>query len=69
MTTTQPTQSRMAFAVEQCSSRPRRRVELAGCLTVVMVLSVALNWSLVVSGNPRFSLMSPGIDIAEQVWF
>jgi len=54
---------------ELVSSRSRRPLELLSCLGIVGVVSLALNWPLVVSGHLTTALMTSGGDIAEQVWF
>ena len=54
---------------EQTIATRRFSRGLAGCLAMVLALSVALNWPMVASGHPNVALMTSGGDIAEQVWF
>jgi hypothetical protein len=44
------------------------RYELLSCLGIVALLSIALNSSLIASGHLASALMTPGADVAEQVW-
>ena len=53
------------------SSERRRigiRYELLTCFGIVALFSIALNGSLITSGHLASALMTPGGDVAEQVW-